>query len=113
MPKPEKTPLNISINKRNFDLLEKQQKFFPLLTKGDLVNSILDIYFKGSGTWCPKKIDEDTKANETSIDIEREIRDFKTLQDTLKETLDKPSLREGDKPSKKFKKERQTRRSYK
>ena len=107
MPRPEKTPLNISINKRNFDLLEKQQKFFPLLTKGDLVNSILDIYFKGSGSWCPKKIDEDTKANEKSIDIEQEIEDFKTLQKTIKETLDKPS-----KKTKKGK-EKQTRRSYK
>ena len=62
----EKTPLNISINDKNFKLLEKQQELYPALTKGDLTNNILDIYFKGSGEWIPQDKEEVHKEKEAS-----------------------------------------------
>ena len=101
----EKTAPNISINKRNFDLLEQQQEVFPTLTKGDLVNNILDIYFKGSGTWVPKKVN---KKEDNKQDWEKEIEDFAKLQDTIKTGLKEPSSKKSKKG-----KEKQTRRSYK
>ncbi|MEM8720993.1 MAG: hypothetical protein AAGE84_17130 [Cyanobacteria bacterium P01_G01_bin.39] len=51
----EKTAPNISINKINFDLLEQQQELYPLLTRGELVNNILDCYFKGTAGWIKQK----------------------------------------------------------
>ena len=64
MSKPEKGKPNITINSKNFKLLENQQKIYGLLTKGDLVNSILDIYFKGTGSWCPKKVSDEEEITE-------------------------------------------------
>lgn len=108
MPRQERTAPNISINKRNFDLLEQQQQVFPALTKGDLVNNILDIYFKGTGSWCPKKVD---KEEDNEQDWEKEIKDFVKLQDTLKETFDKPVCKNSKKSkSTKKGKEKHTRK---
>ena len=84
--KPEKSQPNICINAKNFKLLEEQQKVYSHLSKGCLVNNILDIYFKESGDWVSKDID--SIYGKKSPNVKKEIEDWNKFKISLKDSVE-------------------------